>query len=542
MVRPSKAHPRPRFATLLLLTCHLRPPTAGMYGYVGDGWHGLYHPSSGWMYLSGRAGAPSFLPNQHAIFCTSADSAKSEYRFNGRQLFNGCSPPKQAPEGMAINAAGVYWMEPSNLFIGDMIFWNRALKSTEMELVEGYLSWTYNITDRLPASHPFKNSRPLVPDPATLVRPTPSATMSPGLTTFIGVAAQGSAIVRTAAGSGVAGARRWEDGSPAVFAAVKPWKLAHDAPRSRLIFSDRDNHVIRAIDLVNGLITTLAGTPAVSGYVDSAMPLETRFNSPRGVAMAPDGTILVTDTANNAIRAIWPNGTTTTIAGSSGAGFRDGLARTALLNQPQDIAYDGSDASTPFNFVILDTANNRVRRLFLNASDFWLVTIAGTGSTTWTGGGMALSTALDTPTSLAVSRAGIVFVSLSSASRIVQLSFGGAGGIGVATVLVGSGTAASTGDGADGLCASTRTSHGMAVSPDNSLIWSEYDAHGVRILLSTTTSEATLSGWNNTIVRLAGTYRNTPFNDDVPASETNLNNPAGIAVDGRGGMWIADYS
>ena len=55
----------------------------------------------------------------------------------------------------------------------------------------------------------------------------------------------------------------------------------HDASQ------DTGNHRIRRVELANGATTTLAGSTA--GNIDD-VGTDARFNSPRGVAIAPSGT------------------------------------------------------------------------------------------------------------------------------------------------------------------------------------------------------------------------------------------------------------
>jgi hypothetical protein len=370
--------------------------------------------ANGWFYYSGATPAVGIVANAWNLYCMSMGPCDGTYRLNGQNLFTGASVVG-AFNGLAFNTAGNYPGDTTAFSLGDVMVWNRRLTTPELEQVEGYMAWTYGLasTTALVAGHAYKAARPLVV--ASPLPGVPSPSVAPGVTTYIGVANQSAAILRTVAGTGTAGAPGWENGYPALNAQVKPFRMTFDAWRNRLLFSDRDNHVIRAISVTSGRITTLAGVAGAAGYVDSAMPqLEVRLNGPRGLAVAPDGTIVVCDFANHAIRAIWPNSTVTTIAGTGTAGFRDGVARTAQVSGPEDVAYDGSDPATPFNFVIADGANNRVRRLFQNASGLWLVTIGGTGGTTWAGVGASTATVMGLPTSVAVSATGDVYVALSS--------------------------------------------------------------------------------------------------------------------------------
>ena len=58
-------------------------------------------------------------------------------------------------------------------------------------------------------------------------------------------------------------------------------------------------------------MSTIAGS-AQAGYVDSPGSLA-RFNRPRGLAVHPNGDLIVADTENNVIRAISPMGLVRTV-------------------------------------------------------------------------------------------------------------------------------------------------------------------------------------------------------------------------------------
>jgi uncharacterized protein (TIGR03437 family) len=73
-----------------------------------------------------------------------------------------------------------------------------------------------------------------------------------------------------------------------------------------------------------------------------------------------DGDVFISDTGNNLIRQVTPNGTIYTIAGNATAGFSGdgGLAVAAQISAPAGIVIDGSGA-----LYFADSGNNRVRRL-----------------------------------------------------------------------------------------------------------------------------------------------------------------------------------
>ena len=76
--------------------------------------------------------------------------------------------------------------------------------------------------------------------------------------------------------------------------------------------------------------------------------------------MDDNGNLFVSDTGNNLIRQVTPNGIIYTIAGNATAGFSGdgGLALAAEIDAPAGIVMDGSGA-----LYFADSGSNRVRRL-----------------------------------------------------------------------------------------------------------------------------------------------------------------------------------
>jgi hypothetical protein len=115
-------------------------------------------------------------------------------------------------------------------------------------------------------------------------------------------------IITTVAGGHPAGYSG--DGGPATAAAL-------NAPRSiavwgtDLYIADSDNSRIRQVDLVTGVITTVAGT-GVFGYGGDGGPAITaQLDQPRGVAVTPRGDLVIGDTRNARLRFVRIPRTTT---------------------------------------------------------------------------------------------------------------------------------------------------------------------------------------------------------------------------------------
>ena len=127
----------------------------------------------------------------------------------------------------------------------------------------------------------------------------------------------------------------------------------------QVFFTERTTNRIRKIT-TGGSVSTLAGggtSGSVGGFQDGAAA-DARFNSPRGVAVDGDGNVFVADLRNNRIRQVTPDGTVTTIAGSGASGSIDGLGTAASFDFPSGIAIDPDG-----NIIVTDHLSDRIRKI-----------------------------------------------------------------------------------------------------------------------------------------------------------------------------------
>jgi sugar lactone lactonase YvrE len=124
--------------------------------------------------------------------------------------------------------------------------------------------------------------------------------------------AAGSGTVTTVAGTGE---RTFgPDGVPAAGAPLSgPTGLAL-APDGDVLIAEYDNRV-RRIDAQSGLITTLIGDGTEGSGGDGGPARAARVAAPHGVAVARDGSVLVADSHNGRVRRIGPDGVVQTIPG-----------------------------------------------------------------------------------------------------------------------------------------------------------------------------------------------------------------------------------
>jgi hypothetical protein len=175
------------------------------------------------------------------------------------------------------------------------------------------------------------------------------------------------------------------------------------APDGDLIVADSHNDRIRRVDKPTGVITTIAGS-GENGYNGDDKPaLQAALNTPSAVAAAPNGDIYVADTLNYRVRMIdAKTGLIHTVAGNGGAGEGQnvgdgGPAIAATLNMPSDVAIDARTG----DLYIADMHHNRIRRV--DARTHIITTVAGSGAWGYAGDdGPAIEARLAGPAGVAV--------------------------------------------------------------------------------------------------------------------------------------------
>ena len=241
-----------------------------------------------------------------------------------------------------------------------------------------------------------------------------------------------SGSITTIVGSGVSGAGG--DGGPAIAAELNlPRGVAVDNV-GNLYVAQSGHDRIRRVD-PSGIIDTVAGAGDSGFGGDGGPAVDARLDYPLELAVDIIGNLYVADYFNHRIRRMDPFGNITTIAGTGKRGFSGdgGPAVDAQLHLPNSVAVDIGG-----NLYISDRLNDRIRRVdpFGN-----IITIAGTGERGFSGdGGPATTARLNQPRSVAVDRAGILYVADSGNHRIRRVDPSG-----IITTIAGPGGGVSAG-------------------------------------------------------------------------------------------------
>lgn len=172
-------------------------------------------------------------------------------------------------------------------------------------------------------------------------------------------------IIDTVVGTGVAGFSgdggpplQAQIRMPAGQSAPPGGALALD-DEGRLYLADTLNQRIRRVDFAADFIETIAGNGDATLAGDGGPATEASLHNPRDLAFGPDGRLYVADELNHVIRAIdLTTGIITTVAGRGEAGFGGdgGPPLAAFLNRPAGVSFDVAGS-----MYIADTYNHRIR-------------------------------------------------------------------------------------------------------------------------------------------------------------------------------------
>lgn len=265
-------------------------------------------------------------------------------------------------------------------------------------------------------------------------------------------------------------------------------------PDGRLLVSDADNHLLRAVSASG--TTTYAGLQvgeddgnAPIGAYNDGPASEAAFEHPAGLAIDAQGNVYVADADNNAIRRITKDGAVSTLAGNGNVGSGDGAGAAATFNYPSDVAVakDGT-------VYVADTLNHAIRRV---APDGKVTTLAGSsqrtveyfpGAVEYAGDyqdGPLATAKFNEPSGLALDANGNLYVSDRGNQRIRYIDLAA----GTVSTVAGGGTLEANapyvaGDYADGSASSARFNapEGLTVTQDGTVVIADSLNHAVRTL------------------------------------------------------------
>jgi hypothetical protein len=300
------------------------------------------------------------------------------------------------------------------------------------------------------------------------------------------------------------------DGTGAAARFRAPLGVAVDSAGTVYV-ADEPNHTIRKIT-PGGIVTTLAGSAGLPGRIDG-VGAAARFTNPFGVAVDGAGNVYVADTGNDAIRVVTPVGDVTTLAGGS-LGSGNGTGTEAQFDGLSAVAVDAAG-----NVYVADTGNHTIRKVTAAGV---VTTLAGlaraAGSTDNTGAAARFRS----PSGVAVDAAGNVYVADTGNQIIRKVTAAG-----VVTTLAGQPGMAGAADGV-GSAARLRAPFGVAVDQAGTVYVADQFNDTVR--------KITAAGVVTTLAGSSG----VPGNADGAGAAAGFSGPHGMAVDQAGSVYVAD--
>jgi NHL repeat len=299
------------------------------------------------------------------------------------------------------------------------------------------------------------------------------------------------------------------DGTGAAASFFAPSGVAVDSA-GIVYVADRNNNTLRKITAA-GVVTTLAGTPRIIGSADSA-GAAARFDWPTSVEIDSSGNVYVADLNNHTLRKVTAAGVVTTLAGRAlGVGSENGTGAAARFFAPAGVAADSAG-----NVYVAD-GNATIRKITTTGV---VTTLAGTVGTLDSVDGTGTAAHFLSPRAVAVDRAGNLYVVDNHAIRKVTAAGG-------AMTLAGTASAPGSNDGT-GPTAGFAFPSGIAVDRAGTVYVADRDNATIR--------KVTAEG---VVTTLAGAAHFSGSADGTGAA-ASFKEPAGVAVDNAGNVYVAD--
>lgn len=302
-----------------------------------------------------------------------------------------------------------------------------------------------------------------------------------------------------------------------------------------MYIADSLHNMIRLVTASTGIISAFAGSGTQGIPEEGVLATSTNLNMPTGVALDGAGNLYIADTGNNAVRkVVLSTGIITTVAGNGSKGDSNanqvgdnGPAIAANLNGPWGVTVAANG-----DLYIADSGNNRIR--LVDISTGIITTVAGVGiidpngSGTYSGDGQAATAAgINHPYAVAFDAAGDMYIP-DSGNNVVRKVVAG-----IISTFAGTGAEGFGGDGGPAAEALLNAPAGVIVDAAQNLYISDTSNNAIR--------KVSTAGNITTIIRNGnGQYiwYTTPA---TILSIRALSGPIGLALDGQGNLYFADY-
>ena len=309
------------------------------------------------------------------------------------------------------------------------------------------------------------------------------------------------------------------DGGPATAAGLGDiLDVAVDDAGNLLLADESLNNIIRKGVTVDGILSTVAGNGNTSCCFsgDGGPAIDAQLDDVTDVALDGAGNLFLADVGSRRVRKVSPAGVITTVAGDGSPCFTnyvnncgpavDGIPATgAHLLQPRGAAVDGAG-----NLFIADFIASLVRKV--------------------SPGGIMTSVKFGFPLRVAVDAAGSLFITTEEGISKVLTD-------GIISTLAGGDLTGFSGDGGPATNAELDpydsywgVGGGLALDGAGDVLIADANNNRVREVFS-----------NGIINTVAGVGDYAFRGDGGPATSAELDEPSGVAFDGAGNLFVADW-
>jgi sugar lactone lactonase YvrE len=257
---------------------------------------------------------------------------------------------------------------------------------------------------------------------------------------------------------------------------------------------------------VYGTVITFAGSTQ-AGFADG-IGSAARFSQPFGVAVDASGNVYVADYFNDRIRKITVSGLVSTFAGTGVRGYLDGDATVAQFSGPYGVAVDSLG-----NVYVADSQNHCIRKITQAGT---VTTLAG--STNGYQEGVGTAAQFSFPYDVSVDDAGNLYVADVGNQRIRKITT-----TGLVTTFAGGSYGSSDGVGTS---AQFKNPFSVAVDFSGNVFVADIFNHRIR--------KISPSGLVTTFAGSSSGYA------DGNGSAAQFQSPTGVAVDAAGNVFVAD--
>ena len=288
-----------------------------------------------------------------------------------------------------------------------------------------------------------------------------------------------------------------------------------------LFFTEAKNHIVRRVDKVSGVVTTVAGNGELGYSGDGGPAIQATMKEPYSLQVDGNGDIYIVDRLNAVIRKVdAATGIITTVAGTGEVGYSGdgGPGNQAMFREPNDCFLDGKGG-----LLIADIQDQRIRRLDIVTGI--VNTIAGNGEKERTGDGKpALEASFLGSRAVCLDSKGNMYVAEREGNGIRMIDTNG-----IMSTVSGNGERGYEGDGGPAMAATWGSPKGIRCDSQDNVVVVDTENHAIRRIDVATGVVTTIAGG-----RLGGE------GDGGPATAAAMDRPHGCGIDSQGNIFVAD--